>query len=299
MMATPLTLSDDQQGPSAYIERPQSAPSGGRTAGQVAPRLGLDREAAADVIGHAIAAMSEQQSSWRPTQLNREIGAATPTDLAIAAADLVDWPPPSSPSRPHSPTPAPGGWCSSVTPSSSRPSVEAACSGSWSTRSRRSNSSGSIASSRPGNVRPAPDCAPNPHDVAPVGGWLAQGSSRRTASNTCAACRDVALNELDGSARQACLLPRTNAGRDERRPEDEQADTTGRGLVRPFRPAILDDETAVVPAQLEGHGRARADVLDPLGSRTRLDEKTVSAPPLLDFHVLRLKPPGEVRTQPI
>jgi conjugative relaxase-like TrwC/TraI family protein len=58
---------------------------------QVAPRFGLDRHGAGLVIDQAIGAMSEQQSTWRPTQLHREIGAATPTDLAVAADELVAW----------------------------------------------------------------------------------------------------------------------------------------------------------------------------------------------------------------
>lgn len=60
-------------------------------AGQIIPRFGLDRHAAGLVIDRAIGAMSEQQSTWRPTQLHREIGAATPTDLAVRADELVAW----------------------------------------------------------------------------------------------------------------------------------------------------------------------------------------------------------------
>ena len=42
---------------------------------QVVPRLGLDSHATGRIIDRAIAAMTEHQSTWRPTQLHREIGA--------------------------------------------------------------------------------------------------------------------------------------------------------------------------------------------------------------------------------
>jgi conjugative relaxase-like TrwC/TraI family protein len=58
---------------------------------QVAPRSQLDGEASSRIIARALTAMAEQQSTWRPTELHREIGGAVPTDLAVRAAELVDW----------------------------------------------------------------------------------------------------------------------------------------------------------------------------------------------------------------
>jgi conjugative relaxase-like TrwC/TraI family protein len=79
--------------------------------GWVAQTLALGRDPAAlvaDVIGQAIerqevneadrgvmideamTAMGERQSSWRPTELHRELGALVPTDTATTATDIVE-----------------------------------------------------------------------------------------------------------------------------------------------------------------------------------------------------------------
>ncbi len=54
-------------------------------------RRGLDADQVGEVLHHAMDAMVERQSSWRPTELHREVAAAVPTDLAIGAERLVDF----------------------------------------------------------------------------------------------------------------------------------------------------------------------------------------------------------------
>ena len=58
---------------------------------QVAGRKALDRVATQSMIDTAIAAISDKQSSWRPTELLRELAALIPTDTAVPAALLVEW----------------------------------------------------------------------------------------------------------------------------------------------------------------------------------------------------------------
>jgi conjugative relaxase-like TrwC/TraI family protein len=54
-------------------------------------RLDLDDGEAHDILLAAMAAISERQSSWRPTELQREIAAAMPTDIGVDADSLVGW----------------------------------------------------------------------------------------------------------------------------------------------------------------------------------------------------------------
>ena len=58
---------------------------------RVDARRGLDGEEASDVLHRAMDSIVERQSSWRPTELHREVAAAVPTDLAIGAEPLVEW----------------------------------------------------------------------------------------------------------------------------------------------------------------------------------------------------------------
>jgi len=58
---------------------------------QVAVRQGIDSATAAAIVDRAMAAMSEKQSTWRPTELHRELGAAIPTETALDAGRLVHW----------------------------------------------------------------------------------------------------------------------------------------------------------------------------------------------------------------
>ena len=48
----------------------------------------LDSATAQDVIGQAVDALSEKQSSWRPAELTRELAAAIPTDIHIDASAI-------------------------------------------------------------------------------------------------------------------------------------------------------------------------------------------------------------------
>ena len=59
--------------------------------GRVANRHRLDHPAVVGLIDRAMDAIAEKQSSWRPTELTRELAAAVPTDLAAPAAALVPW----------------------------------------------------------------------------------------------------------------------------------------------------------------------------------------------------------------
>lgn len=59
--------------------------------GRADARRDLDADEVGEVLHHAMDAMVERQSSWRPTELHREVAAAVPTDLAIGAGQLVDF----------------------------------------------------------------------------------------------------------------------------------------------------------------------------------------------------------------
>jgi hypothetical protein len=63
----------------------------GDAVGRANVRRGVDADQVGEVLHHAMEAMVERQSSWRPTELHREIAAAMPTDLAIGAERLVDF----------------------------------------------------------------------------------------------------------------------------------------------------------------------------------------------------------------
>jgi conjugative relaxase-like TrwC/TraI family protein len=58
---------------------------------RVDARRGLSGEEASDVLHRAMDSIVERQSSWRPTELHREVAAAAPTDLAVGAERLVEW----------------------------------------------------------------------------------------------------------------------------------------------------------------------------------------------------------------
>lgn len=59
--------------------------------GRVANRHRLDLLAVVGLIDRAMDTIADKQSSWRPTELTRELAAAVPTDLAAPAAALVPW----------------------------------------------------------------------------------------------------------------------------------------------------------------------------------------------------------------
>lgn len=59
--------------------------------GRVPDPTGIERATAQEIVDRAMATIGEQQSTWRPTQLHREIGAAIPTDTGIEADRLVRW----------------------------------------------------------------------------------------------------------------------------------------------------------------------------------------------------------------
>jgi conjugative relaxase-like TrwC/TraI family protein len=59
--------------------------------GRVDARRSLSGEEASDVLHRAMDSIVERQSSWRPTELHREVAAAVPTDLAVGAEPLVEW----------------------------------------------------------------------------------------------------------------------------------------------------------------------------------------------------------------
>ncbi|MDW3214771.1 MAG: MobF family relaxase [Ilumatobacteraceae bacterium] len=56
---------------------------------QLNGRSRLDPEEVRDVCELSIAALTDRQSSWRPTEVHRELTAALPTDLAVPAGQLV------------------------------------------------------------------------------------------------------------------------------------------------------------------------------------------------------------------
>ncbi len=58
---------------------------------RVGERRGIDAATRNLMIERTIAAMSEKQSTWRPTQLHRELAAVVPTDTAATAEQLVGW----------------------------------------------------------------------------------------------------------------------------------------------------------------------------------------------------------------
>ena len=58
---------------------------------RVVERGGIDRSTRAWMIDQTIVAMSEKQSTWRPTQLHRELAALVPTDTAASAEQLTVW----------------------------------------------------------------------------------------------------------------------------------------------------------------------------------------------------------------
>ncbi len=58
--------------------------------GQAIERQHVNEPERALMIDEAITAMGEKQSSWRPTELHRELGALVPTDTATTAADIVE-----------------------------------------------------------------------------------------------------------------------------------------------------------------------------------------------------------------
>jgi conjugative relaxase-like TrwC/TraI family protein len=58
--------------------------------GKVRPRRSLDQHETSVLIERAIEAMSERQSTWRPTELQRELGGVIPTDVGADASAIVD-----------------------------------------------------------------------------------------------------------------------------------------------------------------------------------------------------------------
>ena len=58
---------------------------------KVVGRVGIDQSTAASMVDQAIANISEKQSSWRPSEILRQLAAVVPTDVAIPAAQLVPW----------------------------------------------------------------------------------------------------------------------------------------------------------------------------------------------------------------
>ena len=58
--------------------------------GQAIERANVDEPDRALMIDHAITVMGDKQSSWRPTELHRELGALVPTDTAITATEIVE-----------------------------------------------------------------------------------------------------------------------------------------------------------------------------------------------------------------
>ncbi len=59
--------------------------------GCVRGRSGVDEATGQDVIARALGSLAEKQSTWRPAELVRELGAALPTDLASDAGTLGPW----------------------------------------------------------------------------------------------------------------------------------------------------------------------------------------------------------------
>ena len=58
--------------------------------GRVIERQHLNEPERAVMIDHTITAMGDKQSSWRRTELHRELGALVPTDTATTATDIVE-----------------------------------------------------------------------------------------------------------------------------------------------------------------------------------------------------------------
>jgi conjugative relaxase-like TrwC/TraI family protein len=59
--------------------------------GKARPQLSLGREEVESLIERAITAISERQSTWRPTEIQRELAGLLSTDLGINASTIVDW----------------------------------------------------------------------------------------------------------------------------------------------------------------------------------------------------------------
>jgi len=57
----------------------------------VVERGGIDEPTRGWMIDQTIVAMSEKQSTWRPTQLHRELAALVPTVTAVSAGELTVW----------------------------------------------------------------------------------------------------------------------------------------------------------------------------------------------------------------
>jgi conjugative relaxase-like TrwC/TraI family protein len=57
--------------------------------GRVIERSNVNEADRSVMIDEAMVAMGERQSSWRPTELHRELGALVPTDTATTAAEIV------------------------------------------------------------------------------------------------------------------------------------------------------------------------------------------------------------------
>lgn len=51
----------------------------------------IDQSTRGQVVAKALDALAARQSTWRPAELVRELAAAVPTDVAVAAEDLVPW----------------------------------------------------------------------------------------------------------------------------------------------------------------------------------------------------------------
>lgn len=58
--------------------------------GQARSRTTIDRDGTRTLVEQAVAAVSEHQSTWRPTELQRELGALLPTDFAADASTVVE-----------------------------------------------------------------------------------------------------------------------------------------------------------------------------------------------------------------
>jgi conjugative relaxase-like TrwC/TraI family protein len=58
---------------------------------QVPERRGIDSATRSMMIDQTIEAMGEKQSTWRPTELHRELAAVVPTATATTAAQLASW----------------------------------------------------------------------------------------------------------------------------------------------------------------------------------------------------------------
>ncbi|HAM21430.1 MAG TPA: hypothetical protein DCQ04_04005, partial [Actinobacteria bacterium] len=63
----------------------------GHAIDQVAGREVVDRATTMSMIATAMATISDKQSSWRPTELLRELAALVPTDTVLPTDRLVEW----------------------------------------------------------------------------------------------------------------------------------------------------------------------------------------------------------------